>query len=207
MAVIHKPGTRQFSDIDALKKSKAPPNWQDLLYKETCKIGDDRIRKLVEVGLEKAPGYFWYVPASLTGKYHPDFSQGEGGLIRHIKAVCYFVDDFCNNIDYFGQKKNFDKIYAAAILHDLFKYGEQMERQEYNSHGSIAALKIHEFGKGIVDDDVLLDICNNVMHHLGKWEVYLDIPWRDPIKRYSWSILQISDIVSSRKPIDLKGLW
>ena len=33
------------------------------------------------------PDYFFRVAASSTGKYHPAFSLGEGGLLRHTKAA------------------------------------------------------------------------------------------------------------------------
>ena len=33
------------------------------------------------------PDYFFMVAASSTGKYHPSFSLGEGGLERHTKVA------------------------------------------------------------------------------------------------------------------------
>ena len=36
---------------------------------------------------EFVPNYFWEIGASSSGKYHPTFSQGKGGLVRHTKAV------------------------------------------------------------------------------------------------------------------------
>ena len=33
------------------------------------------------------PDYFFSVSASSTGKYHPSFSLGNGGLLRHTKVV------------------------------------------------------------------------------------------------------------------------
>ena len=58
--------------------------------KELEKVGHLENRSATVAFLETVePEYFWYVPASSTGKYHPDFAQGEGGLIRHTKAaVC-----------------------------------------------------------------------------------------------------------------------
>ena len=34
---------------------------------------------------------FWTMPASTSGKYHPAHSLGQGGLIRHTRAVVLFA--------------------------------------------------------------------------------------------------------------------
>jgi hypothetical protein len=39
------------------------------------------------------PDYFWEIGASSTVKFHPKFSQGIGGLVRHTKAVVMFVEE------------------------------------------------------------------------------------------------------------------
>lgn len=44
------------------------------------------LRKLVELSLQSAPDYFFTIPASSTGKYHPQYALGEGGLVRHTKT-------------------------------------------------------------------------------------------------------------------------
>lgn len=33
------------------------------------------------------------MPASTTGKYHPPFALGEGGLVRHTLAACCWAKD------------------------------------------------------------------------------------------------------------------
>ena len=37
--------------------------------------------------IELLPDYFFEVPASSTGKYHPEYALGDGGLLRHSKAA------------------------------------------------------------------------------------------------------------------------
>ena len=46
-------------------------------------IVNDDIRKFAEVLVDGLPDYIWHVGASSTGKYHPAYSLGEGGLMRH----------------------------------------------------------------------------------------------------------------------------
>ena len=50
-------------------------------------IENDDFRKSVEVVINNLPEYFGHVAASSTGKYHPKFSLGDGGLVRHTKAA------------------------------------------------------------------------------------------------------------------------
>ena len=50
-------------------------------------IKNDRLRKSCEVLLNELPDYFYEIPASSTGKYHPKFALGEGGLVRHTKVA------------------------------------------------------------------------------------------------------------------------
>ena len=37
--------------------------------------------------IDAAPDYFYHVGASSTGKYHPQYALGEGGLVRHTLAL------------------------------------------------------------------------------------------------------------------------
>ena len=57
-------------------------------------IKNDDIREFAEVLLDGTPDYIWHVGASSTGKYHPAYSLGEGGLMRHQIAVVRFLNFF-----------------------------------------------------------------------------------------------------------------
>ena len=37
--------------------------------------------------IKTIPEYWYHVGASSTGKYHPEYSLGEGGLMRHTVAL------------------------------------------------------------------------------------------------------------------------
>ena len=41
-------------------------------------IEEARIREAAKVLLDNLPDYFYKIPASSTGKYHPDFARGDG---------------------------------------------------------------------------------------------------------------------------------
>ena len=64
----------------------------NLLQNELNMIKSDDIREFAKILINDAPEYFFHVPASSTGKYHPSYALGEGGLARHTKAVMRFFN-------------------------------------------------------------------------------------------------------------------
>ena len=88
---------------------------------ELSLISSDEIRDVTSALLEQVPDYFWTVPASSSGKYHPEFAQGEGGLYRHTQAAVKFATDLFALTDYPQDKM--DYIISALLLHDSQKYG------------------------------------------------------------------------------------
>ena len=47
-------------------------------------IQNDLLRNIVIDVLDNSPECIVHIPASSSGKYHPKYSLGEGGLMRHI---------------------------------------------------------------------------------------------------------------------------
>ena len=54
-------------------------------------IKDDNLNAFAKELIANAEDYFFTVPASSSGKYHPQFSLGVGGLVRHTRCVAYFA--------------------------------------------------------------------------------------------------------------------
>lgn len=156
---------------------------------------------------EVVPDYFWHVPASSTGKYHPDFAQGEGGLVRHTKAAMCVAEELLRLEEF--MYANRDIVYAAIIIHDCFKYGKEKGRFTRKDHGEICAVEWMRFimEKSIpVDLDFSKGVFQCVLWHMGQWsdsntferyhcpdEVFLD----------ELRIVQLSDYISSRKFIKM----
>ena len=103
-------------------------------------IQNPKLRVYVLGKLDKAPAYFKTVPASRSGKYHPPSNRSEGGLIRHTVATAKIVA-LLGSCTYFGlDRHELDYMIAAAILHDMFKYGKDDTAGDYNeNHASDAA--------------------------------------------------------------------
>ena len=75
--------------------------------------------------LGKAPRYFWTVPASSSGKYHPQYALGDGGLVRHVKAAVKFANNLAVIYNFLPIEN--DLAVAALLLHDLLKQGKEGE--------------------------------------------------------------------------------
>ena len=74
------------------KREVIPMNKSKYFEREIALIKNEDYRKFIIDYLDnECPSYFWEIGASSSGKYHPKFSQGEGGLVRHTKAVVMFI--------------------------------------------------------------------------------------------------------------------
>lgn len=94
----------------------------ELLAYEVAQIDDAEIRAFVKETLDYVDPCHAYKPASSTGKYHPKFASGEGGLIRHTKVVVRNTIDLIRATP--AVEHESDELIAAAILHDMWKYPE-----------------------------------------------------------------------------------
>ncbi len=88
---------------------------------------NEDIKEFAIVLLDDMPEYIWHVGASSTGKYHPAYSLGEAGLMRHQIAVVRFLNFFLE-LEQYGSKltsRERDLIRLAGFVHDGRKSGSQ----------------------------------------------------------------------------------
>ena len=57
--------------------------------KEISYIKDESKKRAIEYLIKLLPEYFFTIPASSSGKYHPKFANTVSGLVKHTKAVLY----------------------------------------------------------------------------------------------------------------------
>ena len=96
-----------------------------LFERELSLIVDEELRMQVKSYMEeRVPDHFWTDGASSSGKFHPKFAQGVGGLVRHTKAVVMFAEELLRMRSYAYMKDEYkDFVIAACIVHDTMKYG------------------------------------------------------------------------------------
>ncbi len=138
---------------------------------ELMLITDPKIRAFTRRALELAPEYFWTIPASSSGKYHPMFSQGEGGLVRHVKA-CVKIAVELLKLDMYGfETAQIDEILSALLLHDTYKQGDGSMKRSVTEHPILAANALYKNDElnNMLPHQQLFAIAGNIMTHMGQW--------------------------------------
>lgn len=122
--------------------------------------------------VQELPDYFFKVPASSTGKYHPAFAISNGGLVKHTKLAVRIAHDLLENesIGYKFSTKEKDLIIMALILHDGLKKGIKEEKWTCFDHPLLSSKFIMERKDklSLSIDDVRL-LCSIIESHMGQW--------------------------------------
>lgn len=141
--------------------------------RELSLIVSEDLRMAVKSYLDEAtPEYFWIIGASSSGKYHPIFAQGDGGLVRHTKAVVMFAEELLRMSSYAYMKEEYkDYVIAACIVHDTAKYGmgKEMVKEDYKFHATAAAIAFSNWCYNECGFE-LSEFCKNAISaHMGQW--------------------------------------
>lgn len=166
-------------------------------------IGDGKVKEFVELCLEHIPSYFFDVPASSTGKYHPLFSLGEGGLVRHTQCAVRIANDLFN-LDMF-KPLLLDKPYviAALILHDCIKHGNPKQKYTIHEHPIEAARLIDRMAQTESHQTIAKKIIPLVKSHMGQWNSGRGSSVKLPIPENKLeNFVHLCDYLASRKTYD-----
>lgn len=181
----------------------------DLLKKEINYIKDSSRRKDLKTLIRLLPDYFFEVPASSTGKYHPSFSLGEGGLLRHTKVAVRIAVELLEN-NCVGMKfgdVDKDLIIMALILHDGVKSGVVKEKYTKFDHPLLVSKLIMENkDKVSLDIDDLRKLCSMIESHMGEWTIdpYTKEEVLPKPRTAEQRFVHMCDFLSSRKFLDVK---
>jgi hypothetical protein len=101
---------------------------EKVFRKELDLIDKEVVRDFVLECFDKlCPDYFWTAPASTTGKWHPKYALGKGGIVRHTKSAVWWGIELMKPFSIPEEYKSV--IVAALILHDLRKNGDSLEEK------------------------------------------------------------------------------
>jgi hypothetical protein len=172
-------------------------------------IVNEDIREFAIALLDSLPEYIWVVPASSTGKYHPEYSLGEGGLMRHQIAVVRFLNFFFELEQYSSKltSREMDLMRVAGLTHDSMKSGsqEQFDNNKYTKfeHPLMMATKVREFN-GYIQQKELDFIADAISKHMGGWNTdkKSDVVLPKPNDKFS-RMLHVADYLSSRKSLTM----
>lgn len=145
------------------------PRREELLEEEIEKINNPIIKDLVLRAFENVDDRFYIEAASTTAKYHPEFSLGEGGLVRHTLAVVHFTDRLIRSHDELSELEA-DLLRAAALLHDSCKCGLEFESQWTVFEHPLLVYRLLD-DNGMTGDEKMYwySINSLIVSHMGQW--------------------------------------
>lgn len=145
---------------------------EELFLDELDYIKDTNLQESLISIIQALPEYWFKVPASSTGKYHPSYALGEGGLLRHSKAAMRIGYELLNNPIIGGKYTTHEKdlLLMSLLVHDGLKLGMPEERYTRFDHPILMANfikeKKDEFNLSEEDANFMADV---IKTHMGPW--------------------------------------
>ena len=167
--------------------------------KEYTYIKNEEIREDLKQLVSKLPDYFFEVPASSSGKYHPAFAVGDKGLLKHTKVAVRIAFELLENpgLNNFTDREK-DLIIVAILLHDGLKSGKQKEKYTRFDHPLIASVFVKENSTLPEKDKEFVE--KMISSHMGIWTI--DYNGNDilpkPKDKYQ-RFVHMCDYIASRK--------
>ena len=175
----------------------------EIFKTELSYIKESRIRESCQTILDLLPDYFYEIPASSTGKYHPEFSLGLGGLVRHVKVAVRLakelLDNPCIGDKYTNNEK--DIMIMTLILHDGLKSGLKHNKYTQANHPTLIKDFVLENKDKISLTDKELDLfAHAVESHMGPWNKDFDGNVILPVPKTKYeNFVHMCDYLSSKK--------
>lgn len=138
---------------------------------ELNRMKNKNVKKSTEIILDMLPDYFYKISASPSGKYHPSFSLGEGGLVRHVKVAMRLLEEMFIN-EAFGTYDDYKKdlIRMALLLHDGLKSGMNYCGSTCREHPVIMSeFVLNNKEKLLINEEDVKFVANLIMTHMGPW--------------------------------------
>lgn len=176
--------------------------------KELSFIKDDKIREQTKKTLKCVAQEFFKAPASSTGKYHPSYALGEGGLYRHTCAAVGIAKDVLG-LEWVQDKiddRKRDYVIAALILHDVAKSGKCWDSAyTRHDHPLQAAELIRDNLEGEENEEYVTTVGRLISSHMGQWNT---CRWdKTKLPKPNWTdefIVHLCDYLASRKYLEYK---
>lgn len=173
-------------------------------------IVNEDIREFARVLVDGLPQYIWEVGASSTGKYHPFYSLGYNGLMRHQIAVVRFLNYFFE-LEQYNTKftsREMDLIRVAGLVHDGRKSGEQSdyERSKYTrfEHPLQMANVICSYDGQYLNREELAFIAHCIESHMGQFNTDRKSSTVLPKpKDEAQYLVHLADYLASRKDLTM----
>ena len=180
-------------------------NREELFLDEIDFIKDDALGESLLTLIDLLPEYWLTEPASSTGKYHPEYALGKGGLLRHSKAAMRIGYELLNNPcigdKYTDHEK--DLMLMSLLVHDGLKLGLPQERYTRFDHPILMANFVidHQEEIGITKEDAKF-MADVIKTHMGPWTTdYNGNEVLEKPKTKYQNFVHMCDFLASRKCI------
>lgn len=179
----------------------------EVFKKELNYIKNERYQIAAKQLIELLPDYFFEIPASSTGKYHPQFAQGDGGLVRHTKVAVRMCYELSNNktIGYSFTNDEKDLMIITLIMHDGLKSGLIKEKYTRADHPLLVAKLIRENKDKVnLTNGEINFITQAIETHMGEWNKdFNDIEIMPLPKNKYQRFVHMCDFLASKKFIEV----
>lgn len=180
-------------------------NKEEMFLDELELISDEELSESLLKIIELLPEYWFKEAASSTGKYHPEYALGDGGLLRHSKAAMRIgyelLNDPCIGDKYTSHEK--DLMLMSLLVHDGLKLGLPQEKYTRFDHPILMGKFILDKYKeiGITKEDA--EFMDNVIKtHMGPWTTdYNGNEVLEKPKNKYQNFVHMCDYLASRKCI------
>ncbi len=148
-------------------------NREELILNELDLIKSERIQNACVKIVNLLPEYWFTVAAASTGKYHPEYAQGEGGLLRHSKAAMRIgyelLSDPCIGDKYTDDEK--DLMLVSLLVHDGLKLGNPKEQYTRFDHPILMANYLKEKKDELEEltEEEINFMADVIKTHMGPW--------------------------------------
>ena len=178
---------------------------EELFIDELEFIKDEDLSEALLNIINMLPDYWLEEAASSTGKYHPEYALGNGGLLRHSKAAMRIGYELLSNPCIGDKYTNHEKdlMLMSLLVHDGLKLGIPQERYTRFDHPILMGQFIIDNRKeiGLSSDDA--KFMNEVIKtHMGPWTTDYDgnEVLEKPKTKYQ-NFVHMCDFLASRKCI------
>ena len=179
---------------------------KETFYKVVNNFKNETLKEFAIYCADRLPKYFWEIPASTSGKYHPITDLGEGGLVRHSLMTYKVVTDLIEMSDRELDTETKETLQFSALFHDCCKCGTDENSISHTSHehpliaSRFLSTKYCEFSIGTNKKVNINAICSCIESHMGKWNTskYSDVVLPTP-KDWREILVHQADYIASRK--------
>ncbi|MBQ6323653.1 MAG: hypothetical protein IJI22_02340 [Bacilli bacterium] len=178
---------------------------EEMFLDELSYISSDELGEALVNIINMLPEYWLEKPASSTGKYHPDYALGEGGLLRHSKAAMRIGYELLSN-PVIGEKytpREKDLLLMSLLVHDGLKLGNPEEKYTRFDHPILMADFIVENQEelGLTKEDAKF-MAEVIKTHMGAWTTdYNGNEVLEKPKTKYQNFVHMCDFLASRKCI------